>query len=125
MEAGDIPYVMRTWLETLRPEFPEMRARDYYAWMRAKVEPALDMAPIAVVLHPVGEPSVIWGFAVSGGSAVHFVYVREVHGHRGYGRMLWERVAGSLEAPVIVTAMTDNVRAWKRKHPDALRYIPL
>lgn len=118
---SDMAYVYDTWLKALRPEYPDMRTGDYFAWMRARIDQhVIDGVVGGWVAHPEGEPDVIWGWAAWNLEAVHFVYVRPEHRRQGIGRAL----VGDLVPHMPISHLTDDARAIKRKHPNLLRYIP-
>lgn len=126
---GDLAYVIRTWIESYRPEQAEMRTSDYEAWMRQRINANVLLACAD------NEPSVIRGWIAvatldevprnAGPGRLHYVYVRRRYRRQGIARALFEQVTGNATGgEVIVTHMTEAGQAIKRAHPGVFRLIP-
>lgn len=120
----DVAYVIRTWIESYRPEQPEMRTSDYEAWMRAKIN-----ADVLLACHE-SEPTQILGWIAvdaigAASSRLHYVYVRRRYRMQGIARALSEQATGGVVGgQVTVTSMTEAGRAIKKAHPNVFRLIP-
>lgn len=126
---GDLAYVIRTWIESYRPEQAEMRTSDYEAWMRQRINANVLLACAD------NEPSVIRGWIAvatldevprsSGCGRLHYCYVRRRYRGQGIARALFEWVTGGVVGgEIVVTHMTEAGRAIKKAKPGMFRYIP-
>jgi hypothetical protein len=115
------PFVLSSWLKSYR-NAPAVRLADnatYYAGQAASILKTLDRAETLVAADPEDD-NVIWGFIVSEGELIHYVYVKHLMRRNGLAHSLW-CVAGK---PTVATAMTHAGESILRAHSDVLAFDP-
>lgn len=120
--ADDLGYVIDTWGRSLRGEYPDARTTDFVDGVRRGIDRRLRDGAKVFVVHPNGESDLILGWACVDGPIVHYVYVRQAYRRLGVARRLIDEIGYAL--PLHVDAITDDLRAIKRAHPEAIRYLP-
>lgn len=126
---ADHAYVIRTWIESYRPEMAEMRTSDYEAWMRPRIN-----ADVLLACHE-SEPTQILGWmafdhpVTADGkgyiSRLAYVYVRRRYRKQGIARALFEQVTGGIVGgETVVTHLTEAGRSIKKAKPGLFRFVP-
>lgn len=117
----DLGYVIDTWGRSLRGEYPDARTTDFVDGVKRGIARRLQDARV-LVAYPKAEPSLILGWTCVGHAVIHFVYVRQAYRRLGLARRLIEETGHG--QPLHVDAMTNDLRAIRRSHPEAIRYLP-
>jgi hypothetical protein len=120
----DWGYIVQTWGKTMRAEFPDMRTEDFAGWIRDHVKELRSRKnTVTLVGYPPDEPMIIWGWAMGRPGAVHYGYVREPQRRKGIFRALMSLVSTLPIDDMLVTHLTPDGRALKRRF--GWRYIPV
>jgi GNAT superfamily N-acetyltransferase len=119
---GDLGFVIETWGRSLRAAYPDMRTRDFVSVLRDGIDRRLNTGAWLDIAHPADNRDLTLGWALWSNEdreALEFAYVRAEHRRGGIGRLL------GIHGPLLVTAMTADMRAIKRAKPDTIRYLPI
>jgi len=114
---ADLPYVFNSWLKGYRSAQPEMRSEDFFALQHKRITALLRKSGHLRIMHPVGAPAVIAGWACLdlAPSVVHYVHVRGEYRRKHFALRL-------IHGRSVCTHMTPDGLVLKRQL--GLRYMP-
>jgi hypothetical protein len=121
LEQSERAFVLSAWLRSYR-NAPAVRLVDnptYFSGQSRSILSLLDRASCTVAADPQDD-AVLWGFIVTEGQALRYVYVKHLLRRNGIARALWQ-AAGR---PRTVDVLTHAGEAILKANPGVLHFDP-
>lgn len=123
----DQNYIIATYINSLRSEYPEMLPDDYDMWIRNRLNLLFSTGAEIYIASPEEVDDIILSYLIGTPTAIHFIYTKKVYRGLDIATSLinhWSTANQQLK-PYFITHMSDDCRDIIKDKPNIFRYIPL